>query len=224
MRSLCSSLLALLFVGCASYPVKQGLQPFDPVPSEQVNAGKSIPATSRTSVASAPTEVINPYFSDISKDYVYKAKIAAFDTSFGGLLIIKKLGPAHHRIVFTTEMGNTIFDFTFKEDDFKVNRILRKMDRKILITLLKRDFKVLIEAHPEVLETFTDQKDIVRETNILSKKHYFYFADTRLHKIVRAGDGKEKVVFLFSEVKDGLAENVRILHKTIPLTITLKSI
>lgn len=224
MRSLCSSFLALLLVGCASYPVKQGFQPLEPVSSDQVNAGKSLPATTRTSVASAPSEVMNPYFSDTSKDYVYKAKIDAFDTSFGGLLIIKKLGPAHHRIVFTTEMGNTIFDFTFKEDDFKVNRIINKMDRKILINILKRDFKVLIEEHPEVLKTFTNEKDIVRETKILSKKHYFYFAGTRLHKIVRAGNGKEKVVFLFSEIKDGLAENVGILHKTIPLTITLKSI
>ena len=90
MRILLTSLL-FLFVGCASYPIKNGF----------------------TSTQTSVQAITNPYFSDSAKDYVYKAQIKAFDKNLGGILAIKKLGEAHHRLVFTTEMGNTIFDFTF---------------------------------------------------------------------------------------------------------------
>ena len=77
-----------------------------------------------------------------------EANINAFDNNFGGIFIVKKLGPKHHRIVFTTELGNKIFDFTFKEDSFKVNQILKELDKKLLINILKSDFKTLIMENP----------------------------------------------------------------------------
>jgi len=202
MRILLSSLFAFVLFGCASYPKKNGFE----------------------SVKTIQKETLNPYFSDVSKDYVYKAKIEAFDKTFGGLFIVKKLGPAHHRVVFTTEMGNTIFDFIIKGDDFKVNRILKEMDRKLLINILKGDFRTLFEEHPQVLQTFKDKGDIVYATKILSKKHYFYHTKGQLNKIARVKSSKEKVVILFSEIRNSLAEKVQILHKTFPLTITLSSI
>lgn len=202
MRILLSSIFAFLFAGCASYPKKNGFE----------------------SVNTVQEEIFNPYFSHVSKDYVYKAKIEAFDKTFGGLFIVKKLGPAHHRIVFTTEMGNTIFDFTFQGNDFKVNRILNEMDRKLLISILKRDFKTLITEHIPVSQTFTDKGDIVYATKILSKKHYFYRIEGSLKKIIRVGMGNEKVSFIFSEMQEDLAGKIEILHKAFPLTITLNRI
>lgn len=202
MRILLSSLLVIIFTGCATYPKKNGFQ----------------------SVETIQKETLNPYFSDSSKNYVYKAKIEAFDKKFGGLLIVKKLGVELHRVVFTTEFGNTLFDFTFKNDDFKVNRILKEMDRKILVNILKRDFKTLIAEHPLVLQTFKDNGDIVYATKILSKKHYFYHTEGQLKKIARVGSSKEKVVILFSGVEEYKAGEIEILHQTFPLTITLKGI
>lgn len=202
MRILLSSLFAFVLFGCASYPKKNGFE----------------------SVKTIQKETLNPYFSDVSKDYVYKAKIEAFDKTFGGLFIVKKLGPIHHRVVFTTEMDNTIFDFTFQGDDFRANRILKEMDRKILISILKRDFKTLIAENPPVLQTFKNKEDIVYATKILSKKHYFYQTDGSLKKITRVGSGKEKINFMFSEIEGDLAGKIEILHKTFPLNITLNRI
>lgn len=199
MRILLSSLFAFVLFGCASYPKKNGFR----------------------SVETIPKDTLNPYFSDVSKDYVYKAKIAVFDKKFGGLLIVKKLGAEHHRIVFTTEIGNTLLDFTFKGQDFKVNRILKEMDKKILIKILKRDFKTLVIEHPQVLQTFKDKEDAVYATKILSKKYYFYYVEGQLNKISRVGSGKEKVVTLFYEIEEHMAGKIDILHKTFPLTITL---
>lgn len=202
MRLLLSSFLAIVLIGCATYPKKNGFE----------------------SIENAPKKNLNPYFSDVSKDYVYKAKVEAFDKTFGGLFIVKKLGPQHHRVVFTTEIGNTLFDFTFQKDDFKVNRILKEMDRKLLINILKRDFKALFSAHPPVLQTFKNKEDFMYAVKIISKKHYFYRTDDSLQKIARVGSGKEKVIFSFSEIKNDLAGKIRISHKTFPLTITLTQI
>lgn len=202
MRILLPSLCLFLMVGCASYPKKKGFE----------------------AIASVQKETLNPYFSDVSKDYVYKANIEAFDKSFGGVFIVKKLGDAHHRVAFTTEMGNTLFDFTFKGEDFKVNRILKEMDRKLLINILKRDFKALIVEHPPVLRTFRNAEDVVAETEILSKKHYFYQSDGELYKTVRVGNGKEKVVFLYSDIADNLARDIQILHQNLDLEIHLTAL
>ncbi len=202
MRILLSSLFAFVFLGCVSYPKKNGFE----------------------SIETIRKETLNPYFSDVSKDYVYKAKIEAFDKTFGGLFIVKKIGQAHHRIVFTTEIGNTLFDFTLQGNDFKVNRILKEMDRQLLVNILKRDFKTLLEEHPRVLQTFKDKEDIVYATKILSKKHYFYQKEGQLIRIARVGSGKEKVVIHFSEIQEDLAGKIQILHKTFPLNITLNGI
>lgn len=119
MKYLLISVFLILIVSCKSIPVIKGLEK------------ESISET-----------IKNPYFSDINTDYVYKAKITAGKNNFGGLLIIKKIKEAHHRVVFTTEFGNKIFDFEFIENDFKVNSILKKLDKKIILNACPEIFKL----------------------------------------------------------------------------------
>ena len=88
--------------------------------------------------------IVNPYFSNSNQDYVYKAHIEVYNHNFGVLFILKKIAEKQHRIVFTTEMGNTLFDFSFNNEDFKVNYILDDLNKKILINILRKDFKALI--------------------------------------------------------------------------------
>jgi len=200
MRYLLSSILLILFVSCASYPKKNGF------------------------IASAGQSIHNPYFSDISKDYVYKANIDAFGNSFGGIFIIKKLEEDHHRIAFTTEMGNKIFDFTFKEEEFKVNHILKEMDKQLLINILKNDFQVLVKEHPSVEKAFQKNSNVIYETRVGTKQYYHFLSEENLTRIVRVGNGKEKVALTFSEISNNIAEHIQILHQNIKLKISLKSI
>lgn len=202
MRFLLSSLLLVMCFSCASYPKKNKFKP-----------------TLNTSIS-----ILNTYFSDASKDYIYKANINAFDKKLGGIFIVKKLGQEHHRIVFTTELGNKIFDFTFNGNDFKVNQILKELDKKLLINILRNDLKVLITESPTILKTFSLQEDAVFQTNINGKNHFHYFRQKELYKITRVKSGKGKVEFLFSGINDELANQIEINHKNINLTIVLKSI
>ncbi len=202
MRFLLSSFCLFLLVSCASYPSQKGFEPANDFQKKTTN----------------------PYFSNTKKDYVYKAKIDAFNKSFGGLFIVKKLGERHHRIAFTTEIGNTIFDFTFKGNDFKVNRVLKELDKKVLLNILKRDFKALIQEKSRVKNSFKLAQDTVLQTDILSKKHYFYYNNGQLHKIARVDRNKEKVEFKFTRIEEQFAKEIEIAHHNFKLHIALKAL
>lgn len=202
MRYLLSSILLILCFSCASYPKKNGF----------------------TATNSKKATITNPYFSNTAKDYVYKANIDAFGTTFGGIFIVKKLGQNHHRIVFTTEIGNKIFDFTFKGEDFKVNHILKKLDKKILINVLKNDFKVLIKEKLLVEKGFQQDLNSIYKTQISNKNYYHFVSEEKLHKVVRINNRKEKVVFTFSEIENNIANEIQISHQNINLKILLKAL
>lgn len=193
--------ICFLFVACGSYPEKQNF----------------------TELNTRNSNISNPYFSNQDIDYIYKANIDVYNKNFGGIFIVKKLGNRNHRIVFTTEMGNKLFDFSFIKNEFKVNYILDELNKNILINILKKDFKVLIEDNLDVANTYSSPDETVFKTNINNKKHY-YFKSQQLNKIVRVGNGKEKVIFLFSDINDNIAGQIQILHSNIRLEINLKSL
>ncbi|TYA73960.1 hypothetical protein [Seonamhaeicola marinus] len=201
MRFLLISCFALLLFSCGSYPKKQDFN--------------ALPVTKST--------VINPYFSNQKKDYVYKASINVYNNNFGGLLIIKKIDNAHTRVVFTTEMGNKLFDFSYINDDFKVNYCLKKLNKKILINILRKDFRALIKENNTVIEQFSKENRTLYKTTIYGNKYYYYETNT-LNSIVREGNGKEKVIITFDDVKNNHSNKILIKHNNIKLNINLKSI
>lgn len=200
MKQLLHISICLFMFGCASYPVKNNFE----------TVAKS-------------NNIQNPYFANPDQDYVYKANIEIYDNMFGGIFIVKKLGEQNHRIVFTTEMGNKLFDFSFNKDHFKVNFILEDLNKKILINILKRDFKVLITENLNAIESYASDGQTITKSN-LDKKTYYYFTGENISKIIRANNRKEKVRFLFSEISDNIAQQIQIIHSNIKLNINLKSI
>jgi len=193
--------LCLLIVGCSSYPKKNNFV------VDEIESPK----------------ILNSYFSD-TIDYVYKAQISVRDNNFGGILIIKKINKSEHRVVFATEMGNTLFDFSYMGDKFKVNSILKEMDKKILINLLKKDFKVLIEDNPVKVNSFTKGVDRVFQAEIYSKDYFYFVGENGLEKIIKTKNGKENTQFIFSGVESDIAKNIQILHNKINLKISLTKI
>ncbi|MBC6999299.1 hypothetical protein [Cytophaga sp. FL35] len=202
MRILASSILFIFFVACASFPKKQQF----------------------TQVTTSTHNIINPYFSDTSKDYVYKANIDAFGNSFGGLFIVKKIGENNHRMVFTTEMGNTIFDFSIKNQEFTIHKILKDMDRKILLNILQQDLTALVTEKLEVSQHYQKGQQTLSESQLLSKKHYFYFQQNQLKRISRTKNGKEKVAHIFNSVEGDFAKSIQIIHNNLPLQLTFKAL
>jgi len=168
--------------------------------------------------------VQNPYFSNANIDYVYKADIAVYGNEFSGILILKKVTPKKHRIVFTSQFGSTFFDIEFEKNQYKINSIVKQLDRKIILNTLIRDFSLLIKERGTVEGKYYDDTYNVLK-NVRDKRSNYYFynqSDMRLHKIVHTTKRKEKFIILFNDVsKDLIAENIRIDHKNIKLNIDL---
>ena len=177
-------------------------------------------------VSSEPTQkyIENSYFSDVEKDYVYKAKINVYGHKFGGILIIKKLGEEEHRVVFTTEFGNKLFDFLYQKNTFKKNFIVEDLDKKMIVNTLQKDFKLLISERAEVEEQYNMGNEIVFKTRD-DKRSNFYFINKKTHtlvKIVNTSKSKQKMEVLYNKIIDGMANNIWINHHNINLQIELK--
>ena len=168
--------------------------------------------------------VENVYFSDTSKDYVYKAKIDVYGNNFGGILIIKKLSKSKHRVVFTTEFGNRLFDFLFEENTVKKNFVVEEMDKKMIVNTLQKDFKLLINEENKILEQYVSDEYLVYKSS-LDKRSNFYFINKKTHtldKIVNATKTKEKVEIKFKNNDIEAINSIIISHKNIKLTIELE--
>jgi hypothetical protein len=168
-------------------------------------------------------EVVNPYFSSEITDYVYKAKIDVYGRYFGGILIVKKVGPASHRVVFTTEFGSKIFDFLYEGDTFTVNFIVEDLDKKLLVNTLETDFKVLITEKNSVTRQFVSEKQLVYLTEDFDRDAYYFFrnSENKLERTVFASKRKEKFEIRYFSEENDIADRIEIQHFNINLSIEL---
>ncbi len=204
MRFFLTSILFLFFLSC-SLPTTKGYL-------EQLGNKKSIE---------------NGYFSNENKDYVYKAKINIYNKNFGGILIIKKTGIKRHRIVFTTEFGNKIFDLVIVNDTFKVNYIVNELNKKNILNTLQNDFHILVKQYLNVDKQFDSDTETIYQTNYDKNNNLYYFflkENHKLFKIVKSTSTKEKVIFNFLEFNNNIVTKIDILHQNFKLKIHLRYI
>ncbi len=169
-------------------------------------------------------EVENPYFSNAEIDYVYKAKIEVYGKNFGGILIIKKIAAESHRVVFTTEFGSKLFDFQFEGDTFTKNFVVEDLDKKLVINILKDDFKLLVNEKTKILEVYESENQRIYKTHN-DERFNFYFINAgtgQLQKIVNTSKTKEKMEIDFMSSDGKIADTIAIKHSNIKLTIDLE--
>ncbi len=170
------------------------------------------------------TTFTNPYFSDTTKDYVYKANIEVYGKHLGGLMIIKKIANEHHRVVFTTEFGSRILDLEFIKNDFNINFVLDELNKKIVLNTLKKDFKLLLKEQHHIEKKYSNSEFIVYKSKAEKRNNFFFISDCSrdLNKIVNTSKTKEKVIITFDKVVKALAKEISIVHKNIKLRIELR--
>lgn len=200
MRFLLISLVFILLTSCASVTKNYVL-----LPEKQTQ------------------KIENNYFSDNKKDYVYKAKIDIYGNYIGGIVIVKRLAKNHHRIVFTTEFGAKMLDFEIKNGELIKNKVVEKLDRKIILNTFKNDFEILLQEEASVLGVYAFNKNLIYKTAKEKRLNlYFFNPKKQLIKIINATKHKEKMEILFSGFEENNPQNININHKNIKLAIDLK--
>ena len=164
-----------------------------------------------------------PYFSEPKTDYVYKTNITVYGHEMSGIFIAKKINDTTHRVVFTTEFGNKLFDFEISEKSFKVNSIVSELDKKILINTLKEDFRLLLKKEFLIQEQFENETDNIYKSADGNRDNYLFVSkkDPKLEKLIRSSKTKEKITINFTLENDIFAKKVVIVHQNIKLKIEL---
>ena len=74
----------------------------------------------------------------------FTASIEVSGHHLSGLLLLKQMPDGSERVVFTSELGVTFFDFEFSDTAFRVVQVIDKLNRKAVVNTLKQDFELLL--------------------------------------------------------------------------------
>jgi hypothetical protein len=168
----------------------------------------------------------NTYFNNSEIDYVYKANISVYGNNLTGIFIAKKIDRTTHRVVFTTEFGNKLFDIEISETEFKINSIVDELNKKILINTLKTDFRLLFKTDFLVSEQYQNKTYKVIKTTDNRRFNYLFFttSNNKLDKIIQTTKTKEKISISFSSENNIFAQNIIVQHYNIPMKIEFNNL
>lgn len=140
-----------------------------------------------------------------------------------GILIIKKLNEKTHRVVLTSDFGNTMIDFEISGNDFKLNYVLPDLDKKIVINFLKNDFLQLLKRKYPVSESFENENFNIYLSKTGKDVHYLFFNKENglLKQIIYTKNKKEKIDFTFEAKKHIFADSLSLEHKDFNIQIKL---
>lgn len=79
------------------------------------------------------------------KSELYRASVDVYGNHISGLMFFKTLPDSSKNVVFTTETGLTFFNFSWdKTGKFNVQHVIKKLDRKAVINLLRKDLQLIM--------------------------------------------------------------------------------
>ncbi len=146
-----------------------------------------------------------------------------------GLLLLKTMPDSSLRIVFSNEMGFKFFDFEFAPDGrFTVNYIIKQMNKKPVITTLRKDFElVLMRSLDPSTAYIRKDSQFVYYVFPQTKGFYYYITDPGGRELVRMERGSKRkpvVEAIMKNYHDGVPDTIGITHKNFNFTIGLKKI
>lgn len=160
---------------------------------------------------------------------LYRIDVNVIGKYLSGLLLLKTMPDSSIRMVFSNEMGFKFFDFEFSPGGgFKVNYIIKKMDRRPVIKTLRHDFElVLMNTLNPSTATVRKDSSFVYYVFPQSKGYYYYITDPAGNDLVRMERGSKRkpvVEAIMKDYHDGMPDTIGITHKTFHFTIGLKKL
>lgn len=157
---------------------------------------------------------------------LYKTEVDVVGRHLSGLLVLKLMPDSSTRVVFTSEMGLTFFDFEFARDGaFTVHRIIEQMDKKAVIKTLRKDFGLVLLEHTAGGRVLTD--GVNRYYAFPQEKGTnYYITDSSCAHLIRVEKAGRKPVVIAQMLhyQEGVPDSVNIDHQLFHFTITLKKL
>lgn len=159
---------------------------------------------------------------------LYNTQVDITSHHLSGLLLMKKLEGDTTRVVFTNEMGLKYFDFEFTTNNFKVIYCMRKLNKKIIINQLKKNFSLILMNRSDLNAYQLVKTDSLKYYKLdNAKDQTYYIIDNSCSKIERIeikDDDKKKIILFLKGEKNGIAEEIFINYQTFKFDINLKQI
>lgn len=169
--------------------------------------------------------VKNPYFANLKQEYLFRGTVKFYKKELTGMFVVKRIDANEHRMVFTTDLGNTFFDFSISKNGYKVNYILDDINKKIIIKTLINDFRYLVQVqYPSDFEN--KQQNGTTYISLQNGKRVFLQEneDNQLLQIQIATKQKAKVSILFSPESPDELQAFQIVHHDIKLSMDFNKI
>ena len=95
---------------------------------------------------------------------LFKTSLDIRENHLSGYTLVKKTADSTYHIIFSNEIGMTIYDFELYPDRFKVNYLFEPMNKKVMVKMFERDFRLLIYG------VMGSRQNFLTKTIILSEK------------------------------------------------------
>lgn len=160
---------------------------------------------------------------------LYNTSVDVVGKHLSGILLLKKMPDSSTRIVFSNEMGFKYFDLEFAADgSFKSYYVLPQMDKKAVLTTLRKDFGLLLMQHLDTSNSFLLRKDGLLYYGFPQEKgNNYYVVDSACRELVRAeraSDRKTVVTAVMQHFEEGMPDTIGIEHRKFEFTIVLKKL
>lgn len=172
------------------------------------------------------SEFTSPFDSSFNK-ILFNTKIYFYKKYFTGLLFIKQTSENNFRLVFISEIGKKIFDFTLNNNTFKVEYILPAIDKPILIKTLKKDFSLMLfNDFNKSKKIKINSKDSIITLKFKTEygKTFALYKNKKLISINSSNKIRKIIDIKYLDYKNKLPQEINIDHKNIKLIINLKTI
>lgn len=168
-------------------------------------------------------EFLNPYFSQIDKEYSYRFKITFMKKEMKGNFVVKKLGYNSHRVVMTSDFGNTLFDLSVTDHDYTLNYAMPDLNKKMVVKTLANDLQAIFKNDFKVDEQIkTSNKMILKskDVSLVFDKN----ESTNFQELIHLKNNKIKTINQFSTDQTDFPEQISIKHNHFNLSITLSKV
>ena len=168
-------------------------------------------------------------FKPVFTSVQYNTTVDVMGRHISGVLVIKHMADSSTRLVFAMKTGFKFFDFAFLPDSgFRVLYIVEQMDKKAVITTLRKDFELILfrNTDPEKGTIFGDEHHRYYAFK-QEKGTNYYITDTACSELIRVEkSSRHKVVVeaMMAGYSAGLPDTIGILHHNFNFRISLKKL